>query len=98
VIVRVFCGCASPNNALARKIGSTVRLVAELTIERVRAAKAKHEITPTVVAAIILWNTVYLERAIHLLQQKGRNISDELLVHLSPLGWEHINLTGDYRT
>jgi hypothetical protein len=25
-----------------------------------------------------------------------RNISDELPVHLSPLGWEHINLTGDY--
>jgi hypothetical protein len=49
-----------------------------------------------VVAAIILWNTVYLERAIRLLQQKGRSISDELLVHLSPLGWEHINLTGDY--
>src|SRR5438132_3158418 len=44
-----------------------------------------------VVAAIILWNTVYLERAIRLLQQKGRSISDELLVHLSPLGWEHIN-------
>lgn len=35
-----------------------------------------------VVAAIILWNTVYLERAIRLLQQKGRSISDELLVHL----------------
>ena len=48
------------------------------------------------VAAIILWNTIYLERAIGLLQQKGRTISDELLVHLSPLGWEHINLTGDY--
>ena len=49
-----------------------------------------------VVAAIILWNTVYLERAIRLLQQKNRSISDELLAHLSPLGWEHINLTGDY--
>jgi hypothetical protein len=49
-----------------------------------------------VVTAIILWNKVYLERAIRFLQQKGRNISDELLVHLSPLGWKHINLTGDY--
>ena len=49
-----------------------------------------------VVAAIILWNTIYLERAIGLLSQKGRTISDDLLVHLSPLGWEHINLTGDY--
>jgi TnpA family transposase len=39
-----------------------------------------------VVAAIILWNTVYLERAIRLLQQKGRSISDELLVHLSLWG------------
>jgi len=49
-----------------------------------------------VVAAIILWNTIYLERATRLLQQKGRTIADDLLVHLSPLGWEHINLTGDY--
>jgi TnpA family transposase len=52
--------------------------------------------TNLAVAAIILWNTVYLERAIRLLQQKGTSISDALLVHLSPLGWEHINLTGDY--
>ena len=49
-----------------------------------------------VVAAIILWNTLYLERVIRLLQQKARSISNELLVHPSPLGWEYINLTGDY--
>ncbi|EBD2439628.1 hypothetical protein CLB51_24645 [Salmonella enterica] len=24
------------------------------------------------------------------------HINDQLLSHLSPLGWEHINLTGDY--
>jgi hypothetical protein len=23
-------------------------------------------------------------------------VDDNLLQHLSPLGWEHINLTGDY--
>jgi hypothetical protein len=23
-------------------------------------------------------------------------VKDSLLTHLSPLGWEHINLTGDY--
>ncbi|GAB79770.1 hypothetical protein EB105725_03_00820 [Shimwellia blattae DSM 4481 = NBRC 105725] len=23
-------------------------------------------------------------------------VNDQLLSHLSPLGWEHINLTGDY--
>lgn len=48
------------------------------------------------VAAIILWNTVYLERAIQSLRDLGKNIDETLLPHLSPLGWEHINLTGDY--
>lgn len=49
-----------------------------------------------VTAAIVLWNTVYLERAIHYLKQNGHKIDDILLKHISPLGWEHINLTGDY--
>ncbi len=49
-----------------------------------------------VVAAIILWNTVYLERAIQALRDRGNAIDEQLLPHLSPLGWEHITLTGDY--
>ncbi len=49
-----------------------------------------------VVAAIVLWNTVYLERAVQSLKAHGQSVDDSLLTHLSPLGWEHINLTGDY--
>tara|TARA_R100001369_G_scaffold45511_1_gene71745 strand:+ start:1567 stop:2241 length:675 start_codon:yes stop_codon:yes gene_type:complete len=49
-----------------------------------------------VVNAIILWNTVYIERAIQALSNPGQSIDEALLSHLSPLGWEHINLTGDY--
>lgn len=49
-----------------------------------------------VVAAIILWNTVYGERAIQALRAMGNDIDEQLLPHLSPLGWEHITLTGDY--
>jgi hypothetical protein len=49
-----------------------------------------------VVAAIVLWNTVYLEKAVDYLKQQGMNIPEEHLQHLSPLGWEHINLRGDY--
>jgi TnpA family transposase len=49
-----------------------------------------------VLAAIILWNTVYLGRAIDDLKAQGLPVVDNLLEHLSPLGWEHINLTGDY--
>ena len=48
-----------------------------------------------VVAAIVLWNTAYLERVVQALRNTG-NADDSLLPHLSPLGWEHINLTGDY--
>lgn len=49
-----------------------------------------------VVAAIILWNTVYLERAINTLKGQIPNVNEDLCQHLSPLGWGHINLTGDY--
>ena len=45
---------------------------------------------------IVLWNTVYLENAVNLLKSQGVIIPDEYLQHLSPMGWEHINLTGDY--
>ncbi|HXZ46156.1 MAG TPA: Tn3 family transposase [Pseudolabrys sp.] len=47
-------------------------------------------------AAIVLWNTVYLERAVQALRNHGYPVDNTLLQHLSPLGWEHINLTGDY--
>lgn len=49
-------------------------------------------------AAIVLWNTTYLEHAVKALNKNDHNIirDEELLSHLSPLGWEHINLTGDY--
>ncbi|MBN8758468.1 Tn3 family transposase [Variovorax sp. SCN45] len=49
-----------------------------------------------ITAAIVLWNTVYLERAINALRGHATPVDDALLQYLSPLGWEHINLTGDY--
>ena len=48
------------------------------------------------VAAIILWNTVYLSRAVAELRSRGEIISDDLLAHVAPLGWEHITFNGDY--
>ena len=49
-----------------------------------------------VTAAIVLWNTVYIERAVQELLKTGKTVDENLLQHLSPLGWGHINLTGDY--
>lgn len=48
------------------------------------------------VAAIILWNTTYLQRAVDHLRAQGQPPVPGDLAHLSPLGWEHLNLTGDY--
>ena len=48
------------------------------------------------VAAIILWNTTYLERAVDHLCNQGHHPAFGDLAHLSPLGWEHINLSGAY--
>lgn len=47
------------------------------------------------VAAIILWNTRYLEKAVEQIRDET-DVPDKYLQYLSPLGWEHINLTGDY--
>ena len=41
------------------------------------------------IAAIILWNTRYLER-------QGLDVSPTIVAHVAPLGWEHVGLTGDY--
>jgi len=49
-----------------------------------------------VVAAIILWNTVYLERVIAALEKQSKPVREDLIPHISPQAWEHINLTGDY--
>ena len=47
-------------------------------------------------AAIVLWNTVYLDRTITTLNKDDHTVDPGSLRFLSPLGWEHINLTGDY--
>jgi hypothetical protein len=49
-----------------------------------------------VMAAIITWNTVYLMDTITALRAMGEDIPDELLPHIAPLGWRHINLLGRY--
>lgn len=48
-------------------------------------------------AIIIYWNTKHLGRIINEMALKGIIIPSEQLAHLSPLGWEHIILTGYYR-
>ena len=48
-------------------------------------------------AIIIYWNTLKLSEAVFARRKAGLEIPAEFLAHISPLGWEHINLTGEYR-
>ena len=48
-------------------------------------------------AIIIYWNTKQLGMAVAQRRKAGLDCSPELLAHISPLGWAHILLTGEYR-
>lgn len=86
--VRAGLNKGEARNSLARaifmhRLGETMDRKSELSRQRVDAA-------------ISLCNTVYMERAVNALKRKGLKINEQLLSYLSPLGWDHINLTGDY--
>lgn len=47
-------------------------------------------------AIIIYWNTLHLGHAVAERRNEGLDVPPELLAHISPLGWAHILLTGEY--
>jgi len=49
-----------------------------------------------VIAAIVFWNTLYMDKAAAHLTRQGQIPDPTLLGHTSPPGWEHIILTGDF--
>ena len=81
-------------NALARAI--FFNRLGELRDQSFEQQRYRASGLNLVTAAIVLWNTVYLERAVEQLRQNGETIDETLLGYLSPLGWDHVNLTGDY--
>ena len=36
------------------------------------------------------------QRALDALRRRGETPAEAVLAHVAPLGWQHINLTGDY--
>ncbi|UWU19397.1 Tn3 family transposase [Rhizobium sullae] len=49
-----------------------------------------------VTAAIVLFNCRYLGRITEAMRRQGRPFDEKMIPKLSPLGWDHINITGDY--
>lgn len=81
-------------NALARAV--FFNLLGEMRDRSFENQRYRASGLNPVTAAIVLWNTVYLERGIQAIKDHRETVDENLLQHLSPLGWEHINLTGDY--
>ncbi|MGR3718704.1 MAG: Tn3 family transposase, partial [Paracoccus sp. (in: a-proteobacteria)] len=48
-------------------------------------------------AIVIYWNTKHLGQAVTSRRREGLDCLPNLLAHISPLGWAHILLTGEYR-
>ena len=48
-------------------------------------------------AIIIYWNTKKLGHAVDGRRREGLDCSSNMIAHISPLGWAHILLTGEYR-
>lgn len=79
-------------NALARAIffGKHGELRERALQDQLQRASALN-----LIINISIWNTVYLSQAIEHMKKIGKH-QEELLPHISPLGWEHINFLGDY--
>ncbi len=92
--VHVGLNKGEARNALARAV--FFNRLGELRDRSFENQKHRASGLNLVVAAIVLWNTVYLERAVQALTTRGYAVDESLLQHLSPLGWDDINLTGDY--
>lgn len=48
------------------------------------------------IATIVHWNTLYMDKAADHLARQGQIPDPTLLGHTSPLGWSHFILTGDF--
>lgn len=80
-------------NALARAIffGKYGELRERALQDQLQRASALN----ILINAISVWNTVYLAKAIEF-KRKAGTLNEDLLNHISPLGWEHINFLGEY--
>jgi hypothetical protein len=46
--------------------------------------------------AVILWNTIYIEKALKQMKEEGFEVLEEDIARISPLQHRHINFLGRY--
>ncbi|MFT9497650.1 Tn3 family transposase [Anaerosolibacter sp.] len=80
-------------NALARAIFFGKR--GELRERELQDQLQRASSLNILINAISIWNTTYLQKAVEHLKSKNE-LNKDLLKNIAPLGWEHINLLGEY--
>jgi len=80
-------------NALARAIFFGKR--GELRERELQDQLQRASALNIIINAISIWNTTYLQKAVEYLQSNNE-LDEKLLKHIAPLGWEHINILGEY--
>lgn len=80
-------------NALARAIFFGKR--GELRERELQDQLQRASALNILINAISIWNTTYLQKAIDYLKSTSA-FNEDLLKHIAPLGWEHINFLGEY--
>lgn len=88
----------SPSASIAHALKNALRIGRQGEI-RDRTSEGQHYRIAglnLLAAIIIYWNTVHLGRAVAARRNEGHDVPPELLAHISPLGWAHILLTGEY--
>lgn len=80
-------------NALARALFFGKR--GELRSREMQDQLMRASALNILINAISIWNTVYLQEAVNHLKNNG-GFDEKLLKKISPLGWEHISLLGEY--
>lgn len=81
-------------NGLARAIFFGKR--GELRERDLQAQLQRASALNILINAISVWNTTYLHEAVKYLNTQN-SIDENLLKHITPLRWEHINFLGEYR-
>jgi TnpA family transposase len=46
--------------------------------------------------AVVHWNAIYMQAAIQQMRQDGMDVSNDDILHLTPLIWRHLNFLGRY--
>ena len=90
---------ALPPSQLLRKVASSPRQhELAVTLREIGRVERTLFIVVWLLAAIVIyWNTAHIGEAVRQRKNAGLTVEPELLAHMSPLGWAHILLTGEYR-